>query len=150
MKIDASADLTGAPLHRAGAKTAVIGARTVDAAKVSQQRARKRRINELMNENFRDVKIEIPPAYLKGGPKAGKTVNSRRILASRRTLANHLDDDQSATQKFLSMAARPSPYPSRPKCSICGYFSNAVCIRCGARYCSLACMNVHTETRCQR
>ena len=40
------------------------------------------------------------------------------------------------------------PVVKRNFCSVCGFKANYTCIVCGARYCSLACQHVHTDTRC--
>lgn len=44
----------------------------------------------------------------------------------------------------------PSIKPGRKYCSICGYHGDLSCIRCGHRYCSRKCRDVHDETRCER
>jgi len=48
------------------------------------------------------------------------------------------------------MAARaPEPkIPARHFCAICGFYSKYTCIRCGTRYCSIKCRDVHNDTRC--
>ncbi len=51
---------------------------------------------------------------------------------------------------WFSASAGPSKYPSRPFCSVCGYSSKYVCHRCAAKYCTLKCMKVHQDTRCQK
>lgn len=144
MKIETREEIhTGLPVVGYG--------RSAEANATQAAKARRRRVHELMTENHRDnVKIEIPPVFLKGGAKAGKSVNSRRVLASKKSLTNHLDDNPAAYQKYLSAAAAPSPYPSRKRCAICGYNSQGSCIRCGTEYCSLQCDRVHLETRCGR
>mmetsp|Transcript_28109 Transcript_28109/g.40034 ORF Transcript_28109/g.40034 Transcript_28109/m.40034 type:complete len:94 (+) Transcript_28109:330-611(+) len=50
---------------------------------------------------------------------------------------------------YYSIAAKPSIYPVRRNfCSVCGYFANYTCVRCGSRYCSIRCNTNHKETRC--
>lgn len=119
-------------------------------------RAQSRRIAELERENYHDnVKIDIPKLDLlvdlmknKGGVRMGATVNSRRILGSKKTLINHLDDDPSSTKLLQESFAPSSRYPPRYLCSICGYWGKVTCVRCGARYCSIGCEETHRETRC--
>lgn len=144
MKIDTRETVhTGLPVVGYG--------RSAEANAAQATRAKRRRLHDLTSENHRDnVKIEIPPIFLKGGAKAGKSVNSRRVLASKKTLTNHLDDNTAAYHKYLAAAASASPYPSRKRCAICGYNSQASCIRCGTEYCSLQCDRIHQETRCGR
>ncbi|TNV73177.1 hypothetical protein FGO68_gene16838 [Halteria grandinella] len=49
---------------------------------------------------------------------------------------------------YLSVAARPSKFPVRFFCSVCGYNSKYQCTRCGLRYCTMRCGETHRETRC--
>ena len=41
-----------------------------------------------------------------------------------------------------------SRLPPRKLCAVCGFPSSYTCVTCGARYCSLKCLEVHQETRC--
>eukprot|EP00347_Sterkiella_histriomuscorum_P000614 403375167 len=49
---------------------------------------------------------------------------------------------------YLSVAAKPSKFPRRFFCSVCGYNSKYQCTRCGLRYCTMKCGETHRETRC--
>ena len=49
---------------------------------------------------------------------------------------------------YLSIASWPSIKPKRSFCSICGFKSNYTCTRCGAKFCCIACQEVHKDTRC--
>lgn len=122
--------------------------RGTEASSVKIARARKRRLQELAQENFKDVKLEIPPAFVKGGFRPGKTVNSRRVLGSKKTIANVFDDDPTGADNYMALAASPSKYPSRRLCGVCGYIAKVTCMRCGANHCSLRCDVSHRE-RCQ-
>ncbi|KAK9240633.1 hypothetical protein V1525DRAFT_369728 [Lipomyces kononenkoae] len=113
----------------------------------SIQRAINRRLADLERENYNDsVKIEVPKA--EGSRSSGKSPAVRRILVSKKTLSNLFDDDETGTSEFYSAAVERSRYPMRHLCSVCGYWGAITCIRCGARYCSLACEDTHRETRC--
>ncbi|CAN6674796.1 hypothetical protein TRVA0_065S00562 [Trichomonascus vanleenenianus] len=124
----------------------------------SRQRAIARRIAELEKENYHDAKIDIPPidlvpeveaAQKKTGARAvGATINSRRILSSKKTLQNHLDDDPANAKVFRDGAADEPKYPPNKMCSICGYWGKVTCVRCGAKYCGIRCEATHRETRC--
>lgn len=118
-----------------------------EATAVTQQRAARRRLQELMSENYKESKIEIPASFIKGGFRPGKTVNSRRVLGSKKTLANVFDDDTAAAEQYFALAAKPSRYPVRPRCNVCGFFASTRCMRCGAPNCSLRCTRVHAD-RC--
>ncbi|VDM49758.1 unnamed protein product [Toxocara canis] len=48
---------------------------------------------------------------------------------------------------YSAARAPPSRYPPRRFCAVCGFFSNYTCIRCGARYCSVKCRDLHNDTR---
>ncbi|KAA8909628.1 hypothetical protein TRICI_004463 [Trichomonascus ciferrii] len=143
-----------------GRKRAAHGFSVADSS--TKLRAQNRRLAELERENYHEnVKIDIPKLDLnpeakeklpKGGAanRAGVSVNSRRILASRKTLANHLDDDTNSARTYLNAVAPPPTYPPRKLCSICGYWGKICCIKCGARYCGAHCEATHKETRCQK
>lgn len=130
-------------------KLSVFGSRTrgVESLNVNQERAHRRRMQELLNENYKDAKIETPQVFIKGGFKTGKTTNSRRVLGSKKTLANAFDDDPTNTEVYLSMVSEPSKYPVRLRCVVCGYFSNSKCLKCGSHTCSLKCDKLHKD-RC--
>ena len=49
---------------------------------------------------------------------------------------------------YIFAAASSSKNPERHFCSVCGYFGNYSCIRCGSRFCSRKCNENHKETRC--
>ncbi|KAK9355989.1 hypothetical protein V1523DRAFT_403447 [Lipomyces doorenjongii] len=111
------------------------------------QRAINRRLADLERENYNDgVRIEVPKS--EGSRSSGKSPAVRRILVSKKTLSNLFDEDETGTGEFYSAAVVPSRYPTRNLCSVCGYWGSITCIRCGARYCSLACEDTHRETRC--
>ncbi|VDP08300.1 unnamed protein product [Soboliphyme baturini] len=48
---------------------------------------------------------------------------------------------------YFSCQAPPSKFPARRFCAVCGFKAQYVCMRCGARYCSLRCLGVHKDTR---
>ncbi|ANB15934.1 hypothetical protein AWJ20_3578 [Sugiyamaella lignohabitans] len=139
--------------QRAAVTAAVTAASAESTSTSSRLRAVNKRLAELERENYHEnIKIDIPKRNLEmigGGPaRTGLTPASRKVLASRKTLANHFDDDPASTKLYLDVASSPSAYPSRPMCSICGYWGKLTCIRCGARYCGRACEETHLETRC--
>lgn len=127
-----------------------------EAVAAARERVVSKRLAELDRENYHDnVKIDIPPRRLlveqtKVANRIGNTVNSRRVLSSRKTLVNHLDDDPASTKRFADAAATTSRYPPIKLCSICGYWGKMSCIRCGAKYCGMVCEDTHKETRCMK
>lgn len=42
----------------------------------------------------------------------------------------------------------PSSTARRHFCTVCGFSANYTCVRCGMRFCSYRCQNVHNDTRC--
>ncbi|TKA78987.1 hypothetical protein B0A55_02564 [Friedmanniomyces simplex] len=69
-----------------------------EALSARAQRETERRIKELNNDNSRDVVIEVAkkPGQSAGGGafKAGKTTGTKKILASGKTFAHYLDDEE--------------------------------------------------------
>lgn len=53
-----------------------------------------------------------------------------------------------STANYITVAACPSKFPARQFCSVCGYFGQYTCTRCGLRFCSIKCNEHHKETRC--
>ncbi|KAF5097382.1 hypothetical protein D0Z00_002419 [Geotrichum galactomycetum] len=129
-------------------------ARISDSA--SRQRAINKRLLELDRENYNEPASGSLSSITGGGAardldpgRRGSTPATRRILASRKTLTNLLDDDPAAARDTVLVLAAPPKYPLRLRlCSVCGFESKYVCARCGYRYCSLACDETHKETRC--
>ncbi|KAK3054912.1 hypothetical protein LTR09_004070 [Extremus antarcticus] len=67
-----------------------------EALSARQQRETERKIRELNSDNSKDVQIPIPKkeAGGGGGARAGKTTNTKKILASGKTFAHYLDDEE--------------------------------------------------------
>ncbi|EPQ31855.1 uncharacterized protein PFL1_00054 [Pseudozyma flocculosa PF-1] len=108
-----------------------------------------------------DVTVGTKPPSGGVDATSRKRINAevKRILSTRKgfnamleeaTATTAAGDASSSGPNYLSAAARPSRYPSRPLCSICGYWGSVACTRCGERYCSRSCGQTHDETRCDR
>lgn len=72
-------------------------------------------------------------------------------LKYRKTLAQLIEEDKLQRPEhpnYVSIAVGPSELPERHFCTVCGYFSKYTCVPCGARYCSVKCLNTHQDTRC--
>lgn len=66
-----------------------------EALSARQQREIERKIRELNSDNSKDVQIPIPTKGAGGGGhRAGKTTNTKKILASGKTFAHYLDDEE--------------------------------------------------------
>lgn len=133
----------------------------------TRQRAVKRRIAELERENYNEQHLRYDTSRVdiiasssnaishgKRRPtkaqnnRSGATAATRKILASRKTLSNLLDDDPQGARLLSDLVVRPPKYPVKTLCSICGYQGVYSCTKCGLKYCSLACDLTHKETRC--
>ncbi|KAF8339733.1 uncharacterized protein EI90DRAFT_2907580, partial [Cantharellus anzutake] len=88
--------------------------------------------------------------------KRKSSANVRRILLYRKNLSALIDEYSSLTStsmdkpNYLNAVAAPPTTPRRPFCSICGYWGNYSCQKCGMHYCSLTCRATHDDTRCER
>jgi len=95
-----------------------------EALSARQQREIERKIKELNSDNSKDVQIPIPKkdsAAGGGGARAGKTANVKKILASGKTFAHYLDDEQAEIARtgrrdgdlevLASVPQRPSKTP---------------------------------------
>ncbi|XP_062017513.1 SWR1 complex subunit 6 [Rosa rugosa] len=52
---------------------------------------------------------------------------------------------------YLKAAVGPPSSTSRRHfCTVCGSAGNYTCVRCGMRFCSCRCQNIHNDTRCQK
>lgn len=50
---------------------------------------------------------------------------------------------------YLRAAVGPPGSSSRRHfCTVCGFTANYTCVRCGMRFCSCRCQNIHNDTRC--
>lgn len=67
-----------------------------EALSARQQREVERKIRELNNDNSKDVTIELSKKQIAGGgaARAGKTTNTKKILASGKTFTHYLDDEE--------------------------------------------------------
>lgn len=52
---------------------------------------------------------------------------------------------------YLKVAVGPPSSTSRRHfCTVCGYAATYTCVKCGMRFCSCRCQNIHNDTRCQK
>jgi zinc finger HIT domain-containing protein 1 len=67
-----------------------------------------------------------------------------------KTLCQGLANTPSSVPTYLAAAAAPPKEPTRPLCTVCGYWGNYKCKKCAIPFCGLDCRSVHDETRCER
>ena len=67
-----------------------------EALSARQQKEIERKLKELNSDNSKDVQIPVPKkeAGGSGAQRAGKTPNTKKILASGKTFAHYLDDEE--------------------------------------------------------
>ncbi|KAI7902584.1 uncharacterized protein BX663DRAFT_551995 [Cokeromyces recurvatus] len=70
------------------------------------------------------------------------------IYSTRTNLNALLEETPVTTYCYQTCQVKPSIYPARNFCSVCGFPSHYTCLRCGMKYCSTKCLTTHTETRC--
>lgn len=69
----------------------------------------------------------------------------------RKNLAQLLEEEageQEGEVPYLAVQLPESNIPPRRLCAVCGFPSSYCCSTCGARYCSLRCLETHEDTRC--
>lgn len=140
--------------------------RETDKRRVLDDAARKRRqkkaLEALEADNYHDdphadlVMSKKVPKFQDNleprgrGKKRAKSAEYFK-LKYKKTLQQLIEEDKVQRPEhpnYLSVAVGPSELPERHFCAVCGYFSKYTCVPCGARYCSVRCLNTHQDTRC--
>ncbi|EPX75003.1 Swr1 complex subunit Vps71 [Schizosaccharomyces octosporus yFS286] len=111
----------------------------------TRERQLRRNLAELDKDNYSDIRFEVPRELLQ---RRFMPISIRRILSSRKTFANYLDETPNS--KYSTCVAQPSPKPARRFCNVCGYWGLYACQNCGTCYCSKDCETIHSETRCMK
>ncbi|KAI0279266.1 hypothetical protein BGY98DRAFT_1089241 [Russula aff. rugulosa BPL654] len=92
------------------------------------------------------------------GPSAKRkktNMNIRTAILYRKNFATLVEESGLANSPisvptYLTVAAAPPKEPTRPLCTVCGYWGNYKCKKCAMPFCGLDCRSVHDETRCER
>ena len=144
---------TGPP-KKAARGSALYGRAAPDSS--AQQSRINRHLTELEQDNYHAIQIDIPKSEsslpclqtLMIAPRKQHklTPNVRKLLTTRKTLTNLLDEAGFAADVYRDAAVKPGVYPSRTFCSVCGYWGKYGCMRCGDRYCGEACAETHRGT----
>src|SRR5271156_1636958 len=120
--------------------TALYGRAALDSA--AQQARIGRHLTELEQDNYHAIQIDIPKSEITR--KQHKTTpNVRKLLTTKKTLNNLLDEAGLAAEVYKEAGVKPGPYPSRTFCSVCGYWGRYGCSKCGERYCGEICGDTH-------
>lgn len=92
-----------------------------EALSAKQQRQIEKRIRELNSDGTRDVQIPVPKgeANKGGGYRVGKTPATKKILASGKTFAHYLDDEEAeiALKGRRDLDNLPGPKPDSQRAS---------------------------------
>lgn len=82
-----------------------------------QQRDIERKIRELNSDGAKDVQIPLPKKSETGGGgvRAGKTTNTKKILASGKTFAHYLDDEEAEIARTGRRDGELDPTPKEPQ-----------------------------------
>ncbi|CDR37336.1 CYFA0S01e09736g1_1 [Cyberlindnera fabianii] len=135
---------------------------------LAEEKNSNKRFAELDRENYNETaRIDLPklgitfdyPRFPRQTPKNPKTKSKqsslqqvRKTLASRRGLANYLDEDERNAAILHNVVSKKKNImlmvPNKKLCSICGDNAPGSCVRCNSRVCSVKCTTVHNETRC--
>ncbi|XP_010245875.1 PREDICTED: SWR1 complex subunit 6 [Nelumbo nucifera] len=157
--------------RRTSTRTRKVAAKMVAALASSDNRtqAALARLEALENDNAGIETIEIndddeasldeDEAYMKRQSK-----NTKRKTRQAKALENakkaprtflellqeaNLESLPSHVPSYLKAAVGPPSCTSRRNfCTVCGYTANYTCVRCGVRFCSCRCQNIHNDTRC--
>ncbi|KAF8274740.1 hypothetical protein EI94DRAFT_1768573 [Lactarius quietus] len=90
-----------------------------------------------------------------GAKRKKANMNIRTAILYRKNFATLIEESglgnlPSSIPNYLNAAAAPSRKPTRPLCTVCGYWGNYRCKKCAMHFCGLDCQGVHDETRCER
>lgn len=131
--------------------SALYGRAALDSS--AQQTRIARHLAELEQDNYHAIQIDIPKPesltfHVRGLTVATRkqhklTPNVRKLLTTRKTFTNLLDEAGFAAEVYRDAAVKGGRYPSRTFCSVCGYWGNYGCMKCGDRYCGEACAETH-------
>ncbi|CAI2355468.1 unnamed protein product [Caenorhabditis sp. 36 PRJEB53466] len=78
-----------------------------------------------------------------------KTFNGH-VTEQNKSILDSTDPDYRRVSAYYLATASPSSKPARKFCAVCGSSSKYCCTRCGAKYCSIPCRDVHNDTRCMK
>jgi len=131
--------------------SALYGRAALDSS--AQQTRISRHLAELEQDNYHAIQIDIPKSESLTPLVRGLTIaprkqhkltpNVRKLLTTRKTFTNLLDEAGFAADVYREAAVKGGRYPSRTFCSVCGYWGKYGCMKCGDRYCSEACAETH-------
>lgn len=92
-------------------------------------------------QKLRKLKKKIPK-------KNKKDAYVKRNLNLKKLIKEENLENKETFPNFCNVRSKGTNYPQRKFCSICGNFSKYECPRCGEKYCSLKCHDIHRDIKC--
>lgn len=116
-----------------------------------QNQVQQSRLLLLEKDNLADEDDEVDMDYTPVQSRRKKQKTGAPPPFVKRNLARIfiMDVNKQQHDGYLAATSEKSVhFPARRFCSICGYVSNYTCVKCGQRYCCVACYTTHEDTRC--
>uniref|UniRef100_A0A8R1E125 HIT-type domain-containing protein n=1 Tax=Caenorhabditis japonica TaxID=281687 RepID=A0A8R1E125_CAEJA len=79
-----------------------------------------------------------------------KKAFSGHVAEQNKAILENPEPDYRRVRAYQMATAPSSEKPARKFCAVCGFISKYCCTRCGAKYCSLPCRDIHNDTRCMK
>ncbi|PQM41075.1 SWR1 complex subunit 6 [Prunus yedoensis var. nudiflora] len=101
-----------------------------------------------------DDQVYIQKKHSKGTKRKTRQAKALEARKAPRTFLElvheaNLDSLPPHVPSYLKAAVGPPSSTSRRHfCTVCGSSANYTCVRCGVRFCSSRCQNIHNDTRC--
>ncbi|CAD6191648.1 unnamed protein product [Caenorhabditis auriculariae] len=73
-----------------------------------------------------------------------------QIAEQSKAIRSSQNPDFRRVDAYERAQAPPTTRPPRRFCAVCGFKSNYNCTKCGLKYCSIPCRDIHNDTRCMR
>jgi len=126
----------------------------------------RKQIESLENDNFHDdphfqmnqflSKTKLPSFATdntekkRRKPKSGDIFRHKAKRSFQALLEELAAEGKKDEPAYTTAGVKPSQFPNRHFCAVCGYFSNYTCVTCGTRYCCVTCLKTHKDTRCMK
>lgn len=133
---------------------------------VTRAKRQKKQLDSLENDNFHDdphfqmdqflSKKKLPSFATdntekkKRKQKVGDIFKLRAKRSFQALMEELTAESKKGEANYKTAVAKPSNFPARNFCAVCGYFSKYTCVTCGTRYCCVTCLKTHKDTRCMK
>ena len=133
----------------------------------TRAKRQKKQLESLENDNFHDdphfqmdqflSKKKLPSfstdsndSKKRRKSKVGDIFKLRAKRSFQALLEELAAEGKKGEPNYTNAVAKPSNFPNRHFCAVCGYFSKYTCVTCGTRYCCVNCLKTHKDTRCMK